>query len=226
MIRIVIFLFATALVAGCSAPQNPNIGPGDSAERLASEDLDATIVLSSFDASKLNAAIFYASNEARIAEGLEPVEHSALLEELATSYAKRVDATGTIAHVDPETGTDPKARFEAAGITNPFASENLATDVLIQMKSGEPVYEVDASKGLFSREPRGEPLPFHTYSSLGRSFVESWLNSPGHRRNLLEPRAKQLGTGSALDTRNSFSPKFPVVIGVQKFQNFEELRTD
>jgi uncharacterized protein YkwD len=211
---------------GCSSPQNPNISSEDAEQRLASDSLDSTISITSIDIARLNAAIFYATNEARTEQGLSPVEHSPLLEELATAYAERVVETGVMSHVDPETNKAPKDRFAAAGIINPFASENLATDVLIQMEDGEALYPIDPEKGLFSRESQGEPLPFHTYSSLGRSFVNSWLNSPGHRRNLLAKEAVQLGAGVAFDASGSFSNQFPVVVGVQKFQNYESLALD
>jgi uncharacterized protein YkwD len=223
---VAVLLVGLAVFTGCSAPQNPNIDDGAPKDRLASSDLDTTIVMSDFDTARANAAIFYATNEARAAEGLAPVEHHALLEELATDYAARLADLGEVSHDDPKTGATPKDRFAAAGISNPLPSENLATNVMIEMRDGEELYPIDVSKGLFSREPGGEPVAFRTYASLGRSFVESWLNSPGHRRNLLAEEAVQLGAGVAVDTRDQFSAQFPVVVGVQKFQNYEPLQTE
>lgn len=212
-----------ALVAifslGCAPNTNRSISAANPVAELQTDRFDATIVLQDFDIPRLNAAIFHATNEARLAEGLEPVEHNAILEQAATKYAQRLVELDTYSHEDPETGAMPKDRLADEGVTNPLPAENLAGNVLLQLGSGESVYELDASKGLFSREPKGAPIPFHTYASLARSFVENWMNSPGHRRNLLSTDALQLGCGAAVDR----SKKFPMVTAVQKFQFYEPI---
>lgn len=209
---------ALLVLASCS-PQEKYTTDASVAETLESDRLDARISLEKFDTYRLNAAIFWATNEARAAEGLKPLEHHSVLEEEATKYAVRLVKLNALSHSDPETGASPQDRLTAAGVANPLPSENIATNVLIQMGDGQEVYEIDASRGLFSTEPRGKPIPFHTYTSLGRAFVKNWLDSPGHRRNLLDDEAVQLGCGVALDR----SQQFPVVIGVQKFQRYESI---
>jgi uncharacterized protein YkwD len=37
-----------------------------------------------------------------------------------------------------------------------------------------------------------------TYEELTDSAVENWMNSPGHRKNILNPQLTRLGVGVAL----------------------------
>jgi uncharacterized protein YkwD len=43
----------------------------------------------------------------------------------------------------------------------------------------------------------GEPMPPHTYSSFAQALLDDWMNSPGHRENILSDEAPYLGAACA-----------------------------
>lgn len=44
-----------------------------------------------------------------------------------------------------------------------------------------------------ARRPVGSPERDYTYSALAAFLVEAWMNSPGHRANLLNPQFTDIG---------------------------------
>ena len=125
-------------------------------------------------------------------------------------------------HEDPEIDSlrTPTDRARAVGIDNPKIAENIITDMAMLYESGEPVYPIDAQAGLFSRSPGGPALPRHTYRSLAESMLKRWLDSAGHRANILSVSAIQLGVGSAFTRTNGF----PTFIVAQEFQHVQPVQ--
>jgi uncharacterized protein YkwD len=64
---------------------------------------------------------------------------------------------------------------------------------------------------LFHRQNLREQMRTHGYHSINeniyystgptsaKAVVEAWMNSPGHRRNLLDPRMNRIGVGQAIN---------------------------
>lgn len=179
------------------------------------------------DYPRLHAAIFHATNATRRAHGRKALEPSAHLEDAARRYAVRMVDRSFLAHEDPYDAAmrTPKQRAKASGVLNAMPAENLATHPGFQFASGEPLVVLDP-KGpdgpVLARKPEGPPIARHTYRSLAESVVEQWMDSPGHRKNLLSPDASALGAGAAL-YREQDIPSF---VMVQLFQLYEPLRTD
>ncbi|MGZ5660298.1 MAG: CAP domain-containing protein, partial [Usitatibacter sp.] len=98
------------------------------------------------------------TNAFRASEGLKPVEGNASLQAAARSFAHFMAQSGKYGHeVD---GSTPAARAKRQGYDYCIVSENIA-------------YRFD------SRD-------FTTHALAGE-FLEGWKQSPGHRRNMLEP---------------------------------------
>ena len=171
------------------------------------------------DYQVLNDAIFLATNEARKFESQRPVQRNQKLEQAASSYAKRQAKGNFLAHIDPTGGPKtPDDRVRVFKGKNPYVSENLATTAGYPIDSGEPVYVDEANR--LSREPDGPKIARHTYLSFAREVVQQWLDSPGHRKNLLSPDALELGCGTYIFFQN----KIPSFVSVQNFQSFEPLK--
>lgn len=47
----------------------------------------------------------------------------------------------------------------------------------------------------------GKPLPSHGYGSLARAAVSNWMNSPGHRANILHRQMKFPGSAAHVTTQ-------------------------
>ncbi|NJO01417.1 MAG: CAP domain-containing protein [Bacteroidia bacterium] len=123
------------------------------------------------DYALLNACIFFLTNEQRVKENKSVLSYAAPLEVAAWHHARRMAEEDFFGHEDPKSSqrktTDKRARL--AGISNPYIAENVA------------------GRSFLSNV---------TYLALAEGFMEQWMNSPGHRSNILSDKALQLGSGA------------------------------
>ena len=114
------------------------------------------------------ATVFKLMNEDRVDNGLEPLNCSISLVEVARLHSEDMSVRGYFSHVNPE-GEQPWDRLERYGVTNwQTAGENIA---------------------------RGDMTP---------AVVErAWMNSPGHRANILNPNYTHIGVGVFRDGNNT-----------------------
>lgn len=156
------------------------------------------------DFDLLSAAIFFATNERRIAEGLEPLKDLPKLREAAAMQAEIMLERSAIAHVNPgrpERET-PWKRVKKVGLDPRFAAENVATNFLLAYESNKPFYaRLEDERQAFSYEPQGDLIKPHTYVSFASSLLDQWMNSPGHRKNILAETPTHLGCAARLARR-------------------------
>lgn len=132
----------------------------------------------------LAAAIFHATNQARTAEGKPALSHEEPLAQAARLHSESMRKNNFFAHRNPSSKRyrTPKLRIEKySGEFKGFA-ENIARYA---------IYRLD-KKGTFFVTPNGklvdennQPLEAETYFTLAKNIVSGWMNSPGHRANLL-----------------------------------------
>ena len=80
---------------------------------------------------------------------------------------------------------------------------------------------IDEKNTFFSCTPNGKAIQNHTYISLAKYVVDLWMNSEGHRKNILNPNALQLGCGNFFYREKGVNiPKF---MSTQNFQLYEEV---
>lgn len=134
---------------------------------------EATIATCSGSSVKLDgvrAELLKLHNEKRSEHGVPPLCWSEELARAATDHSEDMMERGFYAHDTPE-GITPSERTAAAGYPSSFVTENI----------------------------------HRTYLSVGfdanvrdlRKTVRDWMESPGHRRNLLDPRLEEVGIGVA-----------------------------
>ena len=63
-----------------------------------------------------------------------------------------------------------------------MTAENLARPSLLKLEDSDLFY-IDANGNFTNRE--GKILEWHTYASLARKVLEAWMNSEGHRKNMM-----------------------------------------
>jgi uncharacterized protein YkwD len=113
------------------------------------------------------------SNDLRRAHGQAPTTPTPALTASAREFAAYMARTDRYAH-DAD-GRQPAQRASARGYEHCMVSENIA-------------YQF-SSAGFGSLE-------------LARGFVQGWIDSPGHRRNLLAPEATDTGVAIARSARS------------------------
>lgn len=152
----------------------------------------------SVDYPLLNAAIFYSASRERKKLGMKPFRYSALCEQAAFGHAQDMVNLNFYSHTSKVTGKETlKDRLELVGIKNSVSGENIIASFGIDYKAGTPVYTPDQNLNKkFSYQKNGTPIANHTYISLADSLIETWMNSPPHRRNILNPDFSFAGAGA------------------------------
>lgn len=140
------------------------------------------------DYALLDAAVFYATNRQRDKYGLKPLKYSAALEKAAFEHARDMAKHNFFSHRSPISGKETIGkRMAAAGVPSGYSGENI-----------------------------------HFHGPVGKSYLEEanevvsdWMNSPGHRRNILNGSYHYLGCGV-------YSGKVLGHNGVIAVQNFSD----
>jgi uncharacterized protein YkwD len=184
--------------------------------------LQEIIDLDHIDKVRMNAVIFFLTNEIRIKNHLQPLDYAPHLEKSATMHAQDMVKEKFFSHINPRNKekSTPNDRAKLCQISNPYLAENIIEGYGLRYVSNETVYL--RGKGRFSSSPDGELLKPHTYLSLGESFVQRWMNSKDHRKNILAKEALQLGCGIADYTDNEFND-MPSLKAVQNFQWYKPI---
>ncbi len=125
----------------------------------------------SADLVQVGRLILQGTNALRTSRGAAPATPNARLQQAAREFAQYMARTGRYSH--EADGRQPWERAGARGYAYCMVSENIA----------------------FQFDSRG----FRT-EELARRFVTGWEDSPGHRRNMLDPDATEIGVGLAQST--------------------------
>jgi uncharacterized protein YkwD len=116
----------------------------------------------------LESATAAKTNELRRAQHLRELRRDPKLDKAAHAYAEYLARSGQFSH--EADGRKPWDRTDAAGYERAYVSENIVWST-------------------------AEDNP-HT-DALASRFLKSWAESPGHRRNMLDPDVDDLGVGAA-----------------------------
>jgi uncharacterized protein YkwD len=156
-----------ALIAGCAHVTPP-------AADVAAGPMARQISLANFDYGLLGAAIFEETNRVRVSNGLHALALHPALDAAAAEQASYMALMFRAQHSNPIPGEHTVVeRVNRAGLFGPHIAENAI------MMPAQP--------------PAGSPRPDYTYAELAALIVDSWLNSPAHRANLLDPEYTYLG---------------------------------
>lgn len=144
----------------------------------------------------LDAAVFHETNRRRQEQGLPALSYNRKAYEMARMQSQAMAEQDIVSHTNPADSSRRTLRDRAtrAGLARAkFLGENVASAFGRRYKSGEKFYvqERDGRK-VYSYEPNGSPIPMHTYVSFARAVVDGWMDSPGHRKNILTREAQHL----------------------------------
>ena len=124
---------------------------------------------SKFNYRLIDAAVFFRTNEERIKNNLSQFKFSVALEKAALGHSIDMVQQNFYAHDSPVPGKkDMTDRLKRVGVDYRTCAENIYN--------------------FFDEDP--------TYWSLASKLVEGWMNSSGHRSNILNPNFKFLGCGA------------------------------
>jgi uncharacterized protein YkwD len=131
------------------------------------------------DHARVAADVLAEANLARQSARVPPLAHWPVLDRAAHGHAIELARRGVLDHRSATAGRETvTARIEAAGGTWRSAGENLF---------------------FYSFRGRSAVLTTVATDELARHTIRGWLDSPGHRRNLLNGGFTHAGTGVARD---------------------------
>ena len=139
----------------------------------------------------LNAAVFYLTNEQRVKYGIYPLPYHESLEIAAYNHSLKMATGNFFSHSNnlDNSRRSTSDRGKLAGISNPHLAENIAYNYVNSNDS---------------------------YLEVAAKLIDQWMNSSGHRSNILSTKGKQMGAGTFYQDGR--------IYGTQNFQWFENIR--
>ncbi|HEY0945996.1 MAG TPA: CAP domain-containing protein [Opitutaceae bacterium] len=194
-----ILIFSVPLAEG-SARRPPELERWSYAEFTQHPQWQASVDWAGFDAPFLAAAIFHETNRVRAENGIRRLRWYRGLAAAADIQASMNAFTGTSTHANPLAGRgDVAQRVNRAGITARSIAENVAMTPARTLADGRPRLAVDDAGRRVIRDPAtGSELQWPTYAELAARIVQQWMNSPGHRANLLSRSHTHLACGASM----------------------------
>lgn len=163
---------------------------------------DAAVI----DGARLDLAILARVNYARCRAGVAALIPSPALARVARAQGRWMAQHQRLTHNGGPPGMRSlRARLAAARIDHRAGGENIATASLFRI-DGRTV-GLGRTRCTFLDANR-RPIPRQSYASLAAEVVANWLASPGHRRNILDPRFRWAGSGAGFDRRGAMCGTF------------------
>ena len=163
---------------------------------------------SGINQAMLDDAIRAEVNFHRCRAGLGRVsDASASLSREAEKHSKWMARTQQLTHKSTVAGAATLSqRVKKAGVRFRTGSENIGMVHRYQIDNRR--FKIVDSSACQFRTNDGQPLPAHSYASLARHVVNLWMNSPGHRKNILDKRVKTTTTAVAFDPKAQYCGQY------------------
>ena len=143
----------------------------------------------------LERRVHHLVNERRARAHLKPLAFDERLAKIARAHSRDMVRRNFFDHVNPDR-LDPTTRGKRAGYTCRKEYAGHSTRGLGENLLEEPLYRR-------IRIGRGERLyDWRSSEELAMLSVKGWMNSSGHRRNILEPKYDKTGVGIAISPDN------------------------
>ncbi len=155
--------------------------------------LDERIEVARFDRALMAQAIFHETNQVRIKLGLPVFRRLPKLDEAADLEAAVGKFYQPPSHTNPfpMIGT-PVERVRYVGLKIEQVAENIALLSIYETNAGVGLVVREGKKHFVHPETHAE-LPRATYRWFAREVVRNWMESPGHRANIVNPALACLG---------------------------------
>ena len=133
------------------------------------------------------------TNEERVRAGLQPLVHDGAISRIARGHSRFMASTGLLEH--ELEGRDPTDRAMAAGYNcrvynddgsySYGLSENIAKHPRVAQWTGTAFPGSSFRPTIYAEDDQ----------AMARGLVDGWMDSPGHRRNILDEELHRIGVG-------------------------------
>ncbi len=160
------------------------------------------IQLDAVDIDLLNASIFFVTNLHRESNNLILFKNHSILNDMAMLHSAQMSLQGFFSHKNPtnikynELSDRIKAITQSQRQYFSCLGENIADYPLINSGGKQHIVKnIFGGAKIFSEDGSKEILPY-TYEEFAITIVNGWMNSKGHRENILNPAFNYLGCGA------------------------------
>ena len=184
-------------------------GTADACSRTVSKKAAQTIVPAGrINQSLLDSAIRAEVNYHRCRAGLTRLGSAGNgLANQARKHSAWMASTQQLTHRSTVAGSATlKQRVKKAGVKFRTGSENIGMVHRYQIDNRH-FKIIDGGSCKFASQS-GKALPAHSYASLARHAVNLWMNSPGHRKNILDRRVTKMSSAVAFDPKAKYCGRF------------------
>lgn len=188
-----LLLVASALLVQAAGPRWQQM-PAEKFREL--PEMEKRIDFADYDRALMAAAIFHESNRVRQQMGLRAFRHLPRLDEAADSQASMGALLVEVSHHNPLPSLAwVKQRVQAVGLNPLVVAENIALTPTLdaEARKGGIGTRSEEGKRTFFDTQTGRELPQLTYAGFAAAVVQQWMDSPGHRANLVNPELHYLG---------------------------------
>ena len=145
---------------------------------------------SPLDAGEVERYIVEFTNEMRETEGLHPLTHDPAASRISRQHSTAMAESGIFSHkID---GDGPIERARKAGYGCPRLSENIASTPRVKEWT---IWTWKTAKPALSSTIWRPTSYWHDDRAMAYAVVDQWMDSPGHRENLLDPEHRRIGVG-------------------------------
>jgi len=196
-------VLALALLLGACGGLNPFGGSTKATGACASATapdpaLDALIDRYAMDQWLLDSAVRREVNRQRCKRGLVPLAEDPGLSRAASLHSGDMVVHDFFDHTSPVEGrATPADRLKLTGVGYMRLAENIATLSVYDFEDRHFIVR-DTAKCDFAFSRGGPAIRPRTYAGAAEALVEAWMDSEGHRRNILHPGMTRVGTGAAV----------------------------
>jgi uncharacterized protein YkwD len=155
----------------------------------------------SVDLDLLEFAVFCQSNRERQRLGLWPLKFEPRARTAARAHSEEMSQLSYFSHTSPVNANRTlKLRLKQVGLREGISGENIAIYPIT--KRQEILVEKRNEELNLARDSWRNQGVYFTYEEFAKTLVERWMNSPGHRQNILSREYRFLGVGCALGKLN------------------------
>lgn len=146
------------------------------------------------DPQSIETWILHYTNAARGAAGLSPLIHDPAISSISRVHSQNMIRLGIFDHEINSKG--PTDRALEAGYNCRAYHENGSYSFGLS----ENIYEHPRITEWSTWETSTEIIPiiFHEDKTMALALVRGWMNSPGHRQNILDSKVRRIGIGVAI----------------------------
>lgn len=143
---------------------------------------------------RIEAWILHETNAVREEAGLRPLTHDPAISNIARGHSRNMISSGIFAH--DIHGKGPTDRALEVGYNCRAYNE----DGSYSYGLSENIFQYPRITEWSTWEASMEIIPtiFHGDKTMALALVKGWMNSPGHRKNILDRNAHRIGIGVAI----------------------------